>query len=49
MNTIATLCRQVVEFGPLNASIHKIDEYVPLDQIAPLTRIYRRTLENLLL
>jgi len=46
---IATLCRQVVEFGPLNASIHKIDEYVPLDQIAPLARIYRRTLENLLL
>ncbi len=46
---IATICPQVVEFGPLNASIHKIDEYVPLDQIAPLTRIYRRTLENLLL
>lgn len=46
---IATLCRQVVEFGPLNASIHKIDEYVPLAQIAPLARIYRRTLENLLL
>jgi len=46
---IARLCPQVVEFGPLNASIHKIDEYVPLDQIAPLTRIYRRTLENLLL
>jgi succinyl-diaminopimelate desuccinylase len=46
---IAKLCPQVVEFGPLNASIHKIDEYVPLDQIAPLTRIYRRTLENLLL
>ncbi|OWQ45424.1 succinyl-diaminopimelate desuccinylase [Roseateles noduli] len=46
---IARLCPQVVEFGPLNASIHKIDEFVPLDQIAPLTRIYRRTLENLLL
>ena len=46
---IAKLCPQVVEFGPLNASIHKIDEYVPLDQIGPLTRIYRRTLENLLL
>jgi succinyl-diaminopimelate desuccinylase len=46
---IAKLCPQVVEFGPLNASIHKIDEYVPLDQIGPLTRIYRRILENLLL
>lgn len=46
---IARICPQVVEFGPLNASIHKINEYVPLDQIAPLTRIYRRTLEHLLL
>lgn len=46
---IARICPQVVEFGPLNASIHKINEYVPLDQIAPLARIYRRTLEHLLL
>nr|WP_255370177.1 succinyl-diaminopimelate desuccinylase [Roseateles sp. YR242] len=46
---IAQICPQVVEFGPLNASIHKINEYVPLDQIAPLARIYRRTLEHLLL
>ncbi|MDT8998777.1 succinyl-diaminopimelate desuccinylase [Paucibacter sp. APW11] len=46
---IAKICPQVVEFGPLNASIHKINEYVPIDQIEPLTAIYRRTLENLLL
>lgn len=46
---IAKICPQVVEFGPLNASIHKIDEYVPVADIAPLTAIYRRTLENLLL
>ncbi|WP_394462163.1 succinyl-diaminopimelate desuccinylase [Roseateles sp. BYS180W] len=46
---IATLCPQVVEFGPLNASIHKIDEYVPLDQLGPLAAIYAKTLENLLL
>jgi succinyl-diaminopimelate desuccinylase len=46
---IAKICREVVEFGPLNASIHKIDEHVPVDQIGPLAAIYLRTLENLLL
>jgi succinyl-diaminopimelate desuccinylase len=38
----------VVEFGPVNASIHKIDEHIALDDIEPLKNIYRRTLENLL-
>jgi succinyl-diaminopimelate desuccinylase len=37
-----------VEFGPTNASIHKIDEHIALDEIEPLKNIYRRTLENLL-
>ena len=46
---IARICPQVVEFGPLNASIHKIDEHVAVDSIEPLKNIYRRTLENLLL
>lgn len=46
---IARICSQVVEFGPLNASIHKIDEHVAVDSIDPLKNIYRRTLENLLL
>jgi len=45
---IAKLCEQVVEFGPLNASIHKIDEHVRVDTIEPLKNIYRRTLEELL-
>ncbi|MGI4984152.1 MAG: succinyl-diaminopimelate desuccinylase [Janthinobacterium lividum] len=44
---IATLCGQVVEFGPVNASIHKIDEHVALDAIEPLKNVYRRTLEAL--
>ncbi|MGI4860423.1 MAG: succinyl-diaminopimelate desuccinylase [Janthinobacterium lividum] len=44
---IATLCEQVVEFGPVNASIHKIDEHVALDAIEPLKNVYRRTLEAL--
>jgi succinyl-diaminopimelate desuccinylase len=45
---IARICPQVVEFGPINASIHKIDENVRADDIERLKRIYRRTLENLL-
>jgi len=45
---IARICPQVVEFGPVNASIHKIDEHVALRDIEPLKNIYRRTLEALL-
>lgn len=45
---IAKVCEQVVEFGPVNASIHKIDEHVALDAVEPLKNIYRRTLERLL-
>ncbi len=45
---IAQICPQVVEFGPTNASIHKIDEHVAVTEIEPLKNIYRRTLENLL-
>jgi succinyl-diaminopimelate desuccinylase len=46
---IAKICPQVLEFGPINATIHKVDENVPADCIEPLKNIYRRTLENLLL
>ncbi|MEN9865844.1 MAG: hypothetical protein RL748_1434 [Pseudomonadota bacterium] len=46
---IAQICPQVIEFGPLNGSIHKIDEHVPVADLDPLKNIYRRTLENLLL
>jgi succinyl-diaminopimelate desuccinylase len=46
---IAQICPQVIEFGPPNASIHKIDEHIELRYIEPLKNIYRRTLENLLL
>ena len=45
---IAQVCAQVVEFGPVNASIHKIDEHVQVADIEPLKNIYRRTLEALL-
>lgn len=46
---ISKICPQVVEFGPLNASIHKIDEHVEVASIEPLKNIYRKTLEGLLL
>jgi len=45
---IARICPQVIEFGPPNASIHKIDEHVDLRFIDPLKNIYRRTLALLL-
>lgn len=45
---IARICPQVVEFGPVNASIHKVDEHVAVAAIEPLKNVYRRTLENFL-
>ncbi|MFV0679441.1 succinyl-diaminopimelate desuccinylase [Ottowia sp.] len=44
---IAQICPQVIELGPPNASIHKIDEHIALADIEPLKNIYRRVLENL--
>lgn len=44
---IAQICPQVIELGPPNASIHKIDEHIALADIEPLTNIYRRVLEHL--
>ncbi len=44
---IAKVCRQVVELGPVNASIHQIDEHIAVAEIEPLKNIYRRTLERL--
>ena len=39
----------VVELGPVNASIHKIDEHVKVEDVITLTRMYRRVLELMLL
>ncbi|MBS0317885.1 MAG: succinyl-diaminopimelate desuccinylase, partial [Proteobacteria bacterium] len=44
---IARICPEVIELGPPNASIHKIDECVALADIEPLKNIYRRVLEHL--
>ncbi len=45
---IADICAQLVEFGPLNATIHKLNECVAAADIEPLKEIYRRTLIRLL-
>lgn len=46
---IADICPQVIEFGPLNATIHKLNECVGVADIEPLKDTYRITLEKLLL
>ncbi|MES2552142.1 MAG: succinyl-diaminopimelate desuccinylase [Pseudomonadota bacterium] len=46
---IADICKQVIEFGPLNATIHKLNECVGVADIEPLKDTYRITLEKLLL
>ncbi|WP_277183381.1 succinyl-diaminopimelate desuccinylase [Caballeronia sp. BR00000012568055] len=45
---IARICDQVVEFGPPNGTIHKIDEHVEVRFIEPLKNVYRRVLEQLI-
>ena len=45
---IAKICSQLIEFGPVNATSHKIDERVAIDSIEPLKNIYRRALEKLI-
>jgi succinyl-diaminopimelate desuccinylase len=44
---IARICPQIVEFGPINASIHKIDEHVKVADLDPLKNIYKGVLERL--
>ncbi|QWD16766.1 succinyl-diaminopimelate desuccinylase [Polynucleobacter paneuropaeus] len=44
---ISKICKEVVEFGPINATSHKIDECVNIDDVEPLKNIYRLTLEQL--
>jgi len=45
---IAAICPEVVEFGPVNSTIHKINEHVAIDALEGLHRIYLRALEHLL-
>jgi len=45
---VAEICPEVVEFGPVNASIHKINENIDLPAIESLRKIYFGLLERLL-
>ncbi|OIR00939.1 succinyl-diaminopimelate desuccinylase [mine drainage metagenome] len=45
---ISDICTEVVEFGPLNATIHQVDECIALADLEPLSEIYRRALSALL-
>lgn len=45
---IATLATQVVELGPVNATIHQVDEHILASDLDLLTEIYYQTLVNLL-
>jgi succinyl-diaminopimelate desuccinylase len=44
---IASICPQLIEFGPINASIHKIDEHVLVSSLDPLKNIYKGVLARL--
>lgn len=46
---IADICKQVIEFGPLNATIHKLNECVAVADIEPLKETFKLTMEKLLL
>jgi len=45
---IADICQQVIEFGPLNATIHQLNECVGVADIEPLKETYKLTLKKLL-
>ncbi len=45
---IADICREVIELGPVNATIHKLNECVRVDDLEPLSAIYRGMLTRLL-
>ena len=46
---IIDICGEVAEFGPVNRSIHKVNEAVALDEIGPLAEVYRTAIEDLLI
>ncbi len=45
---LASIAREVIEFGPLNDTIHKIDERVAISDIGPLSAIYEAVARQLL-
>ena len=45
---LSAIAREVVEFGPVSASIHQIDEHVRIADVAPLSTVYEQTIAGLL-
>src|SRR3954470_3748799 len=45
---IADICREIVELGPINASIHKLNESIALADLEALSQIYRLALDDIL-
>ncbi|MDP2795746.1 MAG: succinyl-diaminopimelate desuccinylase [Sulfurisoma sp.] len=45
---IVDICAEVVEFGPINATIHKVDERIALSDLEPLAHIYQGVMKRLL-
>jgi succinyl-diaminopimelate desuccinylase len=45
---LATICPEVVEFGPVNSTIHQVNECVRIDDLEPLAAVYLGTLERVL-
>jgi len=45
---LATIAAQVVEFGPMNDTIHKIDERIAVADLGPLSAVYERVTRRLL-
>ncbi len=45
---IAKICPQILEFGPINASIHQVNEHVDVNDVETLKNIYKRALKALL-
>ncbi len=45
---ITDICSQLVEFGPVNATIHKVNECVAVDAVSALSQVYEQTMHALL-
>ena len=45
---IAPMGTEVLELGPLNSSIHRVDEHVSIDDLEKLTKIYQKIVSQLL-
>ena len=45
---LATISREVVEFGPMNDTIHKVDERIAVEDLGTLSAIYERVMAKML-